>query len=235
MLRYRCGRSQEQHCETRTKTQKPLPRGQRGKLSDTHCFRTAEKAADPRGHHWLNSHALRGRALYKSARQRQTGAGGPLEVKGEALGGGVRGRPTKVRLGTFARAAPARIQPRCSLLCARKPACEPLIAPLHRLQRPQTLFNNHTHPPPEKKFAQKQRRRRKRARRGLGRPISTCTSPTARARSEEAAGRWRAQMPQQHRHCKFLLQNGCGVSVACARGPFLREDANSSQRPRSRS
>ena len=75
----------EQQNQTRTKTQEPLPRGQRGKHSDadTHFFGEAEKTANPRGHHWLNSHALRGRALYKSARQRQTGAGGPLEVKGE--------------------------------------------------------------------------------------------------------------------------------------------------------
>jgi hypothetical protein len=41
-------------------------------------------------------------------------------------------------------------------------------------------------------------------------------------------------MPRQHRHCIYHLQNGCGVSVACARGPFLREDACSPQRPRSR-
>ena len=32
-------------------------------------------------------------------------------------------------------------------------------------------------------------------------------------------------MPQQHLHCKNLLQNGGSVSAACARGPFLREDA----------
>ena len=32
-------------------------------------------------------------------------------------------------------------------------------------------------------------------------------------------------MPQQHLHCKNLLQNGGSVSVACARGPLLREDA----------
>ena len=114
-------------------------------------------------------------------------------------------------------------------------AREPLIAPQNRHQRPQTLVNNPTHPPLEKKFAQEQRRRRKRARRGLAHQIRTCaSSPTARARSAQAAGRWRAHMPRQLRHCKYHIQNGCGVSVACARGPFLRKDACSPQRLRSR-
>jgi hypothetical protein len=96
-------------------------------------------------------------------------------------------------------------------------AREPLIAPQNRHQRPQTLVNNPTHPPLEKKFAQEQRRRRKRARRGLAHQIRTCaSSPTARARSAHAAGLWRAHLPQQLRHCKYHLQNGCGVSVACS-------------------
>ena len=83
--------------------------------------------------------------------------------------------------------------------------------------------------------AKEQRRRRKRARRGLGHQIlHVRLLPTARARSAQAAGLWRAHLPRQHRHCKYHLQNGCGMSVACARGSFLRKDACSPQRLRSR-
>ena len=103
----------------------------------------------------------------------------------------------------------------------------PIIAPQSWLQRPQTLMNNPTHRLLKKKFAQEQRRQQKRSRRGLGRYLGALRACglSNRAGCPQRAGRWRAHMPQQHLHCKNLLQNGGSVSVACARGPLLREDA----------
>ena len=103
----------------------------------------------------------------------------------------------------------------------------PIIAPQSWLQRPQTLMNNPTHRLLKKKFAQEQRRQQKRSRRGLGRYLGALRACglSNRAGCPQRAGRWRAHMPQQHLHCKNLLQNGGSVSAACARGPFLREDA----------
>ena len=103
----------------------------------------------------------------------------------------------------------------------------PIIAPQSWLQRPQTLMNNPTHRLLKKKFSQEQRRQQKRSRRGLGRYLGALRACglSNRAGCPQRAGRWRAHMPQQHLHCKNLLQNGGSVSVACARGPLLREDA----------
>jgi hypothetical protein len=104
---------------------------------------------------------------------------------------------------------------------------QPVIAPQSWLQRPQTLINNPTHRLLKKKFAQEQWRQRKFARRGLGRYLRACGLfkprglPAPRKRLDAGA----MHMPQQHLHCKNLLQNGGSVSVACARGPLLREDA----------
>jgi hypothetical protein len=78
---------------------------------------------------------------------------------------------------------------------ARGTAREPLIAPQSRLQRPQTLMNNPTHPPPEKKFAQMQRRRRKtktrapwpRAPNPARAPPPQRRGPTARKRLDSGA------------------------------------------------
>ena len=90
-------------------------------------------------------------------------------------------------------------------------------------------------PTPQKKIRARAKAATKKGRAAAsGAPTCRWTQPRA-ALTAQAAGRWRAHMPQQHLHCKNLLQNGGSVSVACARGPFLREDACSSQRPRSRS
>ena len=118
-----------------------------------------------------------------------------------------------------------RRPPRAFCLWGSTGARQHVYASQSWLQRPQTLMNNPTHQLLKKKFAQEQRRQRKkgaprpRAHLHAGGPNRALPSP--RKRLDAGA----MHMPQQHLHCKNLLQNGGSVSVACARGPLLREDA----------
>ena len=108
---------------------------------------------------------------------------------------GVHGRP------------PARIRP-------------PKLAPA-----PSNAHEQPYPPTPQKKIRARAKAATKKGRAAAsGAPTCRWTQPRA-ALTAQAAGRWRAHMPQQHLHCKNLLQNGGSVSVACARGPLLREDA----------
>ena len=72
-------------------------------------------------------------------------------------------------------------------------------------------------PTPQKKIRARAKAATKKGRAAAsGAPTCRWTQPRA-ALTAQAAGRWRAHMPQQHLHCKNLLQNGGSVSVACAR------------------
>jgi len=110
-----------------------------------------------------------------------------------------------------------RPPPRAFCLWGSTGARQHVYASQSWLQRPQTLMNNPTHQLLKKKFAQEQRRQRKkgaprpRAHLHAGGPNRALPSP--RKRLDAGA----MHMPQQHLHCKNLLQNGGSVSVACAR------------------